>query len=185
MSKYVRVSDILSQLQDFSGIDPMVLSKKAELGTEVHEAIQNYVYGGFPYLSSDKANLYYQSYIKWHEGHRPHYEWMEKRFFDDALMITGQIDGYCCFDGNNKPMIIDYKTSYTANLNIWSLQAHFYWYLLKQSGIDPIGQMSWIHLHRTGKIARTHTFEFSEEKLQQCIELTHKYWENYNNARDI
>ena len=184
MKQYVRVSDILAQLQDFSHINPTVLDAKAKLGTNVHEAIGEFVQGDFPVLESEKAVGYFRSYEVWHRENKPVYHRMEQRLFDDKLMITGQMDAVVTV-GDKQHMLIDFKTSYKPNPEIWALQAHYYWYLCKVNSIELWPQMQWINLQKGGGAPKVLTFDFSEFTLQRCIDMANKFWEDRDNAKDV
>jgi hypothetical protein len=184
MKEYVRVSDILAHLQDYSHIDEKVLQAKAQLGTNVHEAIGDYAKGDFPILESEKAIGYFRSYERWHTKTQPVYHRMEQRFFCDKLMITGQIDAVVSTQ-DRQHMLIDFKTSYKANEEIWSLQAHFYWYLCHVNSIELHKEMQWINLQRSGGHPKIYMFEFNEFQLMRCIDLANKFWEDRENAKDI
>jgi hypothetical protein len=182
--EYVRVSDILAQLQSFDHIDPKVLEAKAQLGTNVHEAIGEFVQGDFPILESEKAVGYFRSYEEWHRASQPQYQRMEQRLFDDTLMITGQMDAIVTI--NDKPnMLIDFKCSYQPNPEIWALQAHFYNYLCKVNGIEVHPQMIWINLQKTGKFPKLICIDYSEFTMQRCIDMANKFWEDRANAKDV
>lgn len=184
MKNYVRVTDILGQLQDFSHIDKAVLDAKAQLGTNVHDAIGEYVSGEFPMLESKKAVGYFRSYEKWHSKFKPEYHRMEQRLFCDKLMITGQMDAVVTV-GDDQHMLLDFKTSYKPNLEIWNLQAHFYWYLCKVNSIEISNKMLWINLQKGGGIPKLFSFDYNEFVLQRCIDLANKFWEDYNNNKGV
>lgn len=180
--EYVRVSDIIGHLQDFSKIDPKVLDAKAKLGTNVHAAIGQLVTGEFPYLESEKAVGYLRSYERWHAEHKPQYLRMEQRLYCDNLMITGQMDAIVSV-GNDQHMLIDFKCSYKPSPDIWTLQAHFYHYLCKVNSIPTSNKMTWINLQKDGGKPKILTFEYSDDIMQKCIDMAHKFWEDRANAK--
>ncbi len=208
MKNYVRVSDILSRLQNFGSIDQDVLAAKAAIGTNVHDAIYNDVQNKCANLETDRAEAYFDSYQMWRDETCPKYLMMESRLFDDNLMITGQMDAI--IEGDFGPCLLDYKTSAKANEKIWNMQAHFYWYLCKANKIEVGNQMLWINLrHRkvnqvnddgqpilddfTGMPLMTYEamkpkvyeFTFDQNVLQECIDEVNKYWEEKANNFDI
>ena len=207
MRKHVRVSEILSRLQDFTSIDAAVLEAKAEIGTNVHNAIVQDATGQFPELNSDREAAYFESYRIWKEKHKPCYSMMESRFNCDNLMITGQIDALLKPESDTElPILIDYKTSAIPNVKIWTMQAHFYWYLLSENSIPAADIMFWINL-RHKKIPliddngdpildimekQSFTYQelppkvveihYDEKVLQECIQEAIRYWEEKDNA---
>ena len=207
MKTYVRVSDILARLQNFSTIDPDILANKAAIGDEVHAAIYKDVNNENVTLSTQRAEAYFDSYKLWHSEEKPIYLMMETRLFDDNLMITGQMDAL--IDHKDGPILIDYKTSAKPNEKIWCMQAHFYWYLLHTNKMNVGNRMRWINLKQKkvpivdddGEPIRddwntiqyqyiplkpkVHEFNFDPKVLQECIDEANKYWEDKANNFDI
>lgn len=199
MAPYVRVSEILSRLRSYAHINPVILREKAELGTEVHHNIAEDKNGGFPMFDKwpirhaisgnimldDEGNErwekkgigYFKSFCEWDKAYTPKFGIMEQRFNDDALMITGQLDALVNMPGEETPTLIDFKCSYKPDLEIWSMQAHFYWYLLKQNNIDVQDKFIWIQLKKDGKKPSAFTFNFDERVMARCVEEANKYWE--------
>lgn len=197
MKSYLRVSEILGRLQDFSKIDPEVLAEKCRIGTNVHESILQDSLGDFPLLETERAAAYFGSYAIFKAKEKPTYKMQVPRLYDDELMITGEIDGLV--EGSlNVPYIIDWKCSANANEEIWEMQAHFYWYLLKSNNIEIAPNMKWVNLRvrktweegKCGeKIARyhaakpkVHDFMFNENVLSRCIDEANRAWEEKRNS---
>lgn len=187
---YTRISDILATLKDRTHINQMVLMDKAEIGTEVHSNIHMEEIGcpttfsifpvrnpitGYILREEQRGKGYFESYLKWREDNKLPYKLMEERFYDDELMITGQVDAIC------DNALIDFKCSYTPDLEIWPMQAHFYWYLLKQNGIQ-VDRFLFIQLKKDGKNPAIHEFAFDENILSRCIEEAISYNEAKNLA---
>src|SRR5574338_1223303 len=145
MRSYVRISDILARLQSFTHIDHDVLAAKAEIGTRVHDAINKDSQDIFndDIEKGSREQAYFSSYLLWKARENPQYLMMETRLFDDNLMITGQMDALIA--GKDGPILIDYKTSAKPNLEIWNMQAHFYWYLMNANNIKIGNTMKWIN----------------------------------------
>lgn len=187
MKEYVRVSDILSSLQSFGHINPEVLEAKAKIGTDVHQAIVDDCAGEFPILETNRAAAYFGSYKMGNFGTKIR---QVPRLFCDKLLITGECDGLLN-TGEKHETLIDWKCTAGANVKIWTLQAHFYWYLLQQNGYTVGDNMMWVNLKHTKvgdeyKAAKpqTHNILFNESTLFYCIELANKFWEDRNNAKD-
>ena len=86
------------------------LAAKCELGTCVHQAIEDDINGGFP--SPGKKGLgYFQSYVKWRDKIEPKIIQTEQRYFDDTHLITGKIDALMLIPGEILPILVDFKTS--------------------------------------------------------------------------
>lgn len=196
MAQYLRVSEILSRLQDFSTIDPAILDNKKKIGTNVHKAILDDSEGSFPLLESEREAAYFGSYMMWKKKEHPKFKIQVPRLYCHELMITGEIDGL--IEGQNKPILVDWKCSANAHEEIWSMQAHFYWYLLQVNGIEVADRMLWINLRQrkwrdedgSGQVVDRYAhlapkvceFQFNENVLSRCIEEANKAWEEKKNS---
>lgn len=192
MKSYLRVSEILARLQDFGNIDPEVLENKQKIGTNVHEAILSDSIGDYPLLETERVAAYFGSYERWKNKEKPNYKMQIPRLYCDDLRITGEIDALADF-GMKHPTLCDWKCSATPNPEIWNLQAHFYWYLLKQNGIEVSDHMKWVNLRHKkwieegscGELIERYAslppvvvdFFFNEESLSRCIQEAQKAWE--------
>lgn len=179
--EHIRVSEILAQFRDFSKINPTVLREKCDIGTEVHSNIHEYKTGGFLMFDTypvrnpmtaeirrweERGKPYFNSYIAWDNFYKPKYKLMEKRFYDDELMITGQIDA---LTDEEMPVLIDFKCSYKTDLEMWSMQAHYYKYLLDRNGIKCADYFLWLRLKNDGKVPEVVEIKFDEEIMSRCV----------------
>lgn len=196
MNGYVRVSEILKRFSDYSDVDPVMLDEKAKIGTNVHEAIVKDCAGEFVTFESDRALAYFESYKMWNK--QPKKIKQIPRLYCDTYMITGECDGI--IHENDHRWLIDWKCSANASEKIWNMQAHFYWYLLRENGHFISDYMSWINLRhdkhtfrdsKTGAIKRieytpknpvVYEFTFDEKVLSECLDEAVKYWEEKNAA---
>ena len=118
---YIRVTDLLKPWQNFGSIDPEVLENKARIGTNVHEAIANYSIG-FPVAELDeREEQYFKCYQRWHDKEAPLYDYMEQRYYDDDLMVTGQVDAVVKLKDYEGLHIMDFKTSSLPSHNTWHI----------------------------------------------------------------
>lgn len=198
MNGYVRVSEILARLQSYADVDPVVLEEKAKIGTNVHDCIVAQQDDCFFCLQTDRATAYFESYMMWLNKNNCPVITQVPRLYCDTFMITGECDGLI-----NSEHLIDWKCSYSPSKKIWNMQAHFYWYLLKENGYNVADSMSWINLRHkkhtfrdsnTGAIKKvTHTpeepivykFTFDEKVLSECLDEAVKYWEEKNSAKCV
>lgn len=187
---YTRISDILGRLRDRSGINQLVLKDKADIGTEVHHNI-HMDYLGVPAVfgmhsvrrpfdgqfirEECRGEGYFNSYLKWLGDREISYELMEERFYCNDLMITGQIDALMITD--NGLQLIDFKCSYAPDHEIWSMQAHYYYYLLKTNGIDVRPGFLFMQLKKDGKNPTIHEYLLDKNILSRCVEEAIRYQE--------
>lgn len=192
---YIRVSEILGRLQNFGDIDENVLKAKADIGTNVHQAIVEDTVGDFPMLKTNRACAYFGSYELWKAKEKPVFKMQVPRLYDDELMITGEIDGIIETNRHNLPVLVDWKCSASANEEIWEMQAHFYWYLLQRNGIEVSKEkMIWVNLRHSKKknthgsvkfspaLPKVYEFSYKESVFSRCVEEAIKAWEEKKSA---
>lgn len=170
---YTRVSQIIGQWNQYSHIDPHVLANKCRIGTEVHEKITAEIEGIFLEIGEDGKG-YVESWMEWKESHSSTLNYLEteKRFYCHDLKITGAVDAVV--EIGDLLVIVDYKTSATANKKIWALQASFYHYLVnKEMQTDPY--VWFVHLKKDGKKARNVEIHCTEDLWEVAKSAFHTY----------
>lgn len=165
---YTRVTEIFRQWDRFGNICPDVLARKAELGTNVHHAIKAHFEGIF-YPLSDKESLYFDSFVRWHKLTNPTFHDVEFRMYDDNLMITGAIDALVTLQNSNELILVDYKTSASADHKFWPLQAGFYHMLVKDSGRPISDRVLFIQLDKEGKMPKVHEYFITPTIMAVCL----------------
>lgn len=157
-TNYLRVTDVLYPFSGLACVDPIVLSNAADRGTRVHKICEGIASGIGEYGVTDDVWGYVESFKKWWgEGH--HVVAMEKRFWDDELCITGQVD--FILNSDTGLIICDLKTS-SAPSKTWIAQGCAYTYLARAAGYDIQG-IQFIHLNKHGKDPRIHSYEYDED----------------------
>lgn len=182
--EYVRVSEILSSYSNYSQIDPKVLERKKIIGTNVHNGIDEFLKGDFPILGKDEYK-YFCSFRRWFDLIKPIYLLRECRYFDHNRKFTGQLDAVVTFPGENIPVLIDYKTTASANDIIWEMQGHLYWELLKVNGIDIGNRFLFLKLRKEGGNPGIHEYKFNQNTHQKCMDAIENYWEKRKKLDNI
>jgi hypothetical protein len=165
---YTRVTEILSQWDRFGHIDQGVLKRKAMLGTKVHEAIANY-YDGIPTKLEDKAEAYFQSFLKWDASKYMKIEETEKRYYCDEMKITGAIDALLMDERSKFLYLVDFKTSAVASPDIWRLQAAFYHYLVGKEKQYLDEKVFFVQLDKFGKEPKVFQFFCTKDIWDICL----------------
>lgn len=173
---YARVSEVLTSFSDYSHIDPKVLANKARIGTEVHQAISDCLNDEFPILGKD-CKGYFESFLCWKDSFRQIFHRSEERFFDDELMICGQIDALCLYPEFKMPCLVDFKTSVRENYEVWQMQAHLYIYLLEKNGVGNEGFAQFVKLNRYGNKPDVFTYPYLQSVMDKCIESVKIFWD--------
>lgn len=181
---YARVTDILSIwttvfVEDgqvigkaFAGsgfkIDIDVLENKANIGTNVHTAIEAHL-DGFTVPLEEREQLYFDSFRKWQESSQVEVVEKEDRYYDDELMITGKIDALVKFPGSEDLILLDFKTSAQESPKMWPLQAVMYYYLLKKNGKKISDRLLFLKLDRYGNKAKLFEYQYTEDLFKVCL----------------
>jgi hypothetical protein len=174
-SQYVRVSEVLSCLQNFSHIPEKILHAKQLLGSNVHAAINDSILGEFPIVDIRELG-YFQSFEKWRDIANPVFVASEERYYDDLKMLTGQIDALIKFHQEEECILIDFKTSVQES-PIWRLQGHLYYHLLCQNFSCRISKrILFVKLDRHGDIPKIHEYKIDSTTLKYCLSLVDSYW---------
>lgn len=167
-SRYIRVSEILARLQNFDHIDINVLEAKQLLGINVHEAISMSIKDDFPCISRKELG-YFNSFQKWRKATNPVFTLSETRFYDEDLMITGQVDALVNFPNDSKNVLIDFKTSVSESPLIWPMQGHFYHYLLLKNNLPEIAErFLFIKLDKNGEMPKVFEYRYDENTMNRC-----------------
>lgn len=174
---YARVSTVLSQWDRFSGIDPIVLENKKNIGIEVHTAIDFYnTMKLYPAEISEAARPYFDSYIKWAISEKFSVMKSEERYYDERLKITGAIDALVKFPDSGQLILCDWKTSYSADPINWPLQASFYQYLLSVNRINVHPMSFFVKLSKNGDFPEIFEYLHTDALMTMCEHSVATYY---------
>lgn len=166
---YLRVTEILSPFSGLSQIPEHILENAKERGTAVHKAILAIENGIGNDNLMDSIAGYMSSYHQWVDGkvllNVPN------RFYDDSLMITGEIDAI--YETEIGHVIVDYKTPANESKS-WAMQATAYSYLARKAGYNVI-RVEFVKLDKNGK--KPKVFCYKEDMDMFCKILdTYRYF---------
>ena len=170
---YTRVSEIIGWYKSLKlgAIDPGVLKRKTQVGTDVHEAISGFYTDSFVPLDQ-KALPYYESFKRWDSSQEMKIVKQEQRYYCDDLKITGAVDMIANFSGHTS--LVDFKTSAVADEVAWILQGSFY-VMLCDEFIDTV---KFVKLDKSGGAPKVFEFTPCEQKetmALKCLEVF-RYW---------
>lgn len=170
--KYTRVSTILQPFSGLDQINPEIVQNAANRGTAVHRVCEGIVSGLGEHGVYDEIKGYVESFKKWWEiGHEV--LMVEKRFFDDDLMITGQCD-LIIREGSDL-IIIDLKTSYRPS-KTWPVQGAAYAYLARKNKHD-IRKIQFLHLKKTGKEPTVYEYPLDDGLFLSTYEVYKHFYQ--------
>lgn len=143
---YLRVTSVLYPFSGLQAINPDIVAYAADRGTRVHKICEGIVAGLGELGVGDDTWGYVESFKKWWEEGVDVVE-VEKRFWDDELHITGQVD---FITRTPKGLaIVDIKTSSRPS-KTWPAQGSAYAFLAKNAGYE-IETILFLHLNKHGK----------------------------------
>lgn len=175
---YARISSILAQWDKFGHIDPQVLSRKCEIGTQVHKSIENHSQHGID-SCIEEGSGYFESYKGWAKESNIISVATEQRLYCDKLKITGCIDAIVRFPEKGELIIVDYKTSAQDSPKTWPIQACFYHYLAIQNGLPVSDRIIFLKLDKEGKLPKLFEYQYSSQLMNVCISALNCYkWLN-------
>lgn len=92
----------------------------------------------------------------------------EERLYDHDLKLTGCVD--LVMERAGKLWVVDFKTSYKENKEVWPLQAHFYWHLASITYNKPMGdEIIFLRLNKEGKKPKVHSYAFEQRVMDLCF----------------
>lgn len=172
--EYARVTEVLAKYSDYSHIDPEVLRRKCDIGTDIHAAIADHLSGSMPMPCQPGAG-YFDSYMLWYRAVAPRVIYTETRYCCDELMITGQIDLVCTMGCGDIPVLIDFKTSVSES-PVWIMQAHLYAHLLQRNNVIVGDKYIFLKLDKLGRSPIAYTYTRGQNTLNKCLNACRDFW---------
>jgi hypothetical protein len=180
---YTRVSDILKPWTNFDNIPPEILERKRKIGEEVHEAIHMFNCC-IPVTYEGEGISYFESALNWMQKFKVmiDVDHSETRLYDDELMITGKIDALVKFPHEDEMVMVDWKTSASANKKtklLWQLQGTLYHYLLMKNDYPNLSdRFLFIQLDSDSGLPKIHEFTYSSDVMNVAASLiaAHRYF---------
>lgn len=152
---YPRVTEILKAYSGFGEVPANILQRAASRGTKVHALCAGVAKGAWiPEESIEEEYAgYVNSFRQWHEAIPDEYIFVEKRFLDEQLGYTGQID-FVIKGKDEKLHLVDLKTS-SKPQKTYVIQMAAYKNLLAKHGVEIKSTML-VYLDKTGEKPKIH-----------------------------
>jgi PD-(D/E)XK nuclease superfamily len=157
-----RVTQILSPFTSFDKVPSEILHKAATRGTSVHAlcaaiAKDAWVPDG---MVEEEYKGYIASFRSWAETQVEKFVIIERRFGDEALGFTGQVD-FVILGKDGELYLVDLKTSST-HYKTYPVQMAAYHQLLRENNIDTRGSFL-VYLDKEGAFPDIDFIEDHEE----------------------
>lgn len=167
---YTRVSHVLYPFSGLQHINADVVAHAADRGTRVHRICEGIIMGLGELGVDEETQPYVESFKKWWETGIEVIE-LEKRFYDDDLKLTGQVD--LIINTPSGMAIVDLKTSSKPS-KTWPVQGAAYAYLAKKAGYD-IKFINFVHLSKSGKFPKLYNYPI-DDSFFLAIYRTYKHF---------
>jgi ATP-dependent exoDNAse (exonuclease V) beta subunit len=177
---YPRVTEILRSYTNIQFIPKDTLAKAAERGSTVHALCAAIAKGEWipESLIDESLRGYVSSFNQWMELQVSSFEIIEKRFNDEELKFTGQIDMVIKSKTDGKLYLVDLKTGAQPQ-KTYPVQMAAYMILLGQTKLKIEAAML-IYLNKFGEFPNIEFFEnLTEERsvflsALECWHFFHK-----------
>ncbi len=155
---YLRVTSVLYPFSGLQNIDVDILAHAAERGTKVHKICEAIISGIGEVGVDEETRGYVESFKKWWASGIDVVE-MERRFWDDELCLTGQLD--LIIRTSEGLAIVDFKTSSRPS-KTWEIQGAAYAFLAKNAGFS-IQKIYFLHLNKHGKEPKIYEYPIDDD----------------------
>lgn len=174
---YSRVTEVLSTYNDFSAIDPQVLSNAADRGERVHKYCELYTRSMLIEEPTTDCRPYVYSFIEWFDSCVEKVIYSEYRINCAKYKLSGKIDDVFIIKGDKGACILDKKTPQNPSKS-WELQTAAYRILLREEHGFEVQRRACLILDKFGGKARfkEHTnHELDEKRFMNALDL-HRFF---------
>lgn len=161
---YPRVTEILKSYTSYHNVPKDILERAAARGTSVHALCAGIAKGAWipDGMIGEELIGYVNSFKKWAESQVTKFMIVEKRYKNEILKYSGQLD-FVVIGSDNELYLVDLKTSAKPQ-KTYSVQMAAYEHLLSWNGIKVKGAML-VYLSKTGEFPEIHLIEDMSEEL--------------------
>lgn len=182
---YPRVTEVLRAYTSYDQVPPQILEKAAARGTSVHALCAGIAKGNWipDGMIGEELLGYVNSFKKWSEAQVGKFVIIEKRFMNDDLKFSGQLD-FVIVGTDNELYLVDLKTSYKPQ-KTYPVQMAAYDFLLQNHKVKVKGAML-VYLDKHGEFPEVHLLEDMTEELHiflSALDCWHYFNKGKKNAR--
>jgi hypothetical protein len=179
--EYPRVTEILRPFTGYESVPKQVLEKAAVKGTVVHAWCAQIAKGHWvpDGVIAEELLGYVTSFRKWAEAQATEFVVIEKRYSDDFMKYSGQVD-YVIVGSDSELYLVDIKTS-SKPQRTYPVQMAAYCHLLSQHGTNVKGAML-VYLNKEGEFPEIDMRENLEEEFEVFI-CARDCWRYFNKRK--
>lgn len=161
---YPRVTEVLRAFTSYDQVPKDILDRAAARGTSVHALCAAIAKGDWipDAMIDEELRGYVNSFKQWAEAQVDKFVIIEKRYHDDFLKYSGQLD-FVVLGKDNELYLVDLKTS-SRPQKTYPVQMAAYDYLLRQQQVKVKTAML-VYLNKDGEFPEIHTLESMEEEF--------------------
>lgn len=163
VQEYPRVTEILRAFSSFESVPKDILERAAARGTAVHALCAGLAKGAWlpDIMIDEEFSGYIASFKQWAAMQVSKFVTIEKRFTDEDLKYSGQLD-FVILGTDNELYLVDLKTSARPQ-KTYPVQMAAYDHLLRKHGVNVKGAML-VYLNKDGDFPEINLIEdLSEE----------------------
>lgn len=163
--EYPRVTEILRAFTNFHNVSASVLERAAARGSSVHAICAGIAKGSWVPDSMIPEDLlgYVNSFRQWMDKQVSKFVIVEKRYADDELQYTGQLD-FVILGSDDKLYLVDIKTSAKPQ-KTYPVQMAAYKHLLERHSVTVAGVFL-VYLDKDGEFPNIDFYDNLDEELQ-------------------
>jgi hypothetical protein len=173
-----RVTEILKYYSSYEKVPHDILERAAARGSSVHALCAGIAHGNWipETMINEELKGYVQSFTKWSATQVSKFLVIEKRYTDNELQYSGQVD-FVVLGSDDNLYLIDLKTSARPQ-KTYPVQMAAYQHLLRVHKV-PVKAAILVYLDKDGEFPEVHLMEDLWEELSVFISALHCY--NYFN----
>jgi len=178
---YPRVTEVLRTHTSYDQVPAEILQRAAARGTTVHSLCAGIAKGNWipDGMIGDEFLGYVNSFKQWSAAQVAKFLIIEKRYMDDDLQYSGQLD-FVVEGTDGKMYLIDLKTSAKPQ-KTYPVQMAAYNNLLQKHGVDVHGAML-VYLNKNGEFPDIHFLEDMKTELEVFL-CALNCWHYFNKGK--
>lgn len=180
IEQYPRVTEILRPFTKFDYVPKKILENAASRGTAVHALCAGIAKGAWvpDNMIPEELRGYVTSFKKWADNHVKKFVIIEKRFVDEHLKYTGQVD-FVVVGNDDELYLVDLKTSASPQ-KTYQLQMAAYEHMLEKHHVSVKGA-ALVYLQKDGEYPEIDLIEDFTERFHIFLSALDCY--NYFNRK--